>query len=250
MKKRFLILPIVFLLIFPTYGWETLPMDNTSKAESTKISFAQFSLDFYSVLDDKDLGFNPFEAALKGYLELKSRGQLSNNKFLTIIDFSKSSNENRLFVIDIENRSIKHKSLVAHGRNSGYEFASNFSNKISSYKSSLGFYKTAETYTGKHGFSLRLDGLEFSNSNARSRAIVMHGADYASENFMIKNGRLGRSLGCPSVPIKEHKEIIETIKDGTCFFIYASQNSYLSKSKLINSNPENLVSSIDSPLFN
>ena len=250
MKKRFLILPITFLLIFPTYGWESLPTDNTSKVESTTISFAQFSLDLYTVLNDKDLDFNPFEAALKGYLELKSRGQLSNNKFLTIIDFSKSSNQNRLFVIDIENRNIKHKSLVAHGRNSGYEFASNFSNKISSYKSSLGFYRTAETYTGKHGFSLRLDGLEFSNSNARSRAIVMHGADYASEDFMKRNGRLGRSLGCPSVPIKEHKQIIETIKYGTCFFIYAPQNSYLSKSKLINSNPEKLISSVDSPLFN
>jgi hypothetical protein len=250
MKKRFLILPIAFLLIFPTYGWETLPIDNTSKAESTTISFAQFSLDLYTVLNDKDLDINPFEAALKGYLELKSTGQLINNQFLTIIDFSKSSNQNRLFVIDIENKNIKHKSLVAHGRNSGYEFASNFSNKISSYKSSLGFYKTAETYTGKHGFSLRLDGLEFSNSNARSRAIVMHGADYASEDFMKRNGRLGRSLGCPSVPIKEHKEIIETIKDGTCFFIYAPQNSYLSKSKLINSNPEKLISRIDSPLFN
>lgn len=250
MKKRFLILPIVFLLIFPTYGWETLSIDDTSKAESTKISFAQFSLDFYLVLNDKELDFNPFKTALKGYLELNSTGQLSNNKFITIIDFSKSSNQNRLFVIDIENRNIKHKSLVAHGRNSGNEFASNFSNKISSYKSSLGFYKTAETYTGKHGFSLRLDGLEFSNNNARSRAIVMHGADYASEDFMKRNGRLGRSLGCPSVPIKEHKQIIETIKYGTCFFIYAPQKSYLSKSKLINSNPEKLISSIDSSLFN
>jgi len=250
MKKRILLLPLVFLLIFPTYGWETLPIDPTLKTESTKISLTQFSLDFYSVLNDKDLDFNSFEAAFKGYLELKSIGQLNNNRFLTIIDFSKSSNQNRLFVIDIENRNIKHKSLVAHGRNSGYEYASNFSNKISSYKSSIGFYKTAETYTGKHGFSLRLDGLEFSNNNARSRAIVMHGADYASENFRKRNGRLGRSLGCPSVPIKEHKQIIETIKDGTCFFIYAPQKSYLSKSKLINSNPEKLISSIASSLIN
>lgn len=250
MKKRFLILPIVLLLIFPTYGWETIPTINTSKTKSTKISFTQLSLDLYTLLNDKDLDFKPFEVALKGYFELKSRGQLNNNKFLTIIDFSKSSNQNRLFVIDIENKSIKHKSLVAHGRNSGYEFASNFSNKISSYKSSLGFYKTAETYTGKHGFSLRLDGLEFSNNNARSRAIVMHGADYASEDFRKKNGRLGRSLGCPSVPIKEHKQIIETIKYGTCFFIYAAQKSYLSNSKLINSNPEKLITSTDSSLFN
>ena len=246
MKNKLLFLPFIFLLIFPTYGWESLTNKSSAKAETIGITFTQYSLDFYNSLDDNDLNFESFESALKGYLELKSKDQLNNNKILTIIDFSKSSSQNRLFVIDIENKKIEHKSLVAHGRNSGFEFASKFSNKISSYQSSLGFYKTAETYIGKHGFSLRLDGLEFSNSNARSRAIVMHGADYASKNFAQQNGRLGRSLGCPSVPIKQHKEIIETIKNGSCFFIYAPQESYLSKSNLINSNSENLITEIDS----
>lgn len=250
MKNRFLILTIVILLIFPTYAGEILPMKSSSETEKTGVSFAQFSQNLFITLNDKDLTFEAFENALKGYLELKSKDYLKNNKFLTIIDFSKASNQNRLFVIDLENKNIKHKSLVAHGRNSGNIYASKFSNKISSYQSSLGFYTTAETYSGKHGFSLRLDGLEFSNNNARSRAIVMHGAEYAGKDFVKQHGRLGRSLGCPSVPIKVHKQIIETIKNGSCFFIYAPQKSYLSKSILINSNTEKLSFGFNTSSFN
>ena len=245
MNKRALILSVIIVLIFPTYGWETIPKVEKFSTETT-VSFTKYTLDLYTELNDSELKYEIFEAALKGYLKLQSTNKIDNTNLLTIIDFSKSSTKNRFFVIDTQTKKIVHKSLVAHGRNSGYEFATKFSNKVSSYQSSLGFYKTAETYSGKHGFSLRLDGLESSNSNARSRAIVIHGANYVSKEFIRKNGKLGRSLGCPSLPKTNYEEIIKTIKNGTCLFIYSKTTSYLSTSKLINSNPKELVTVLKS----
>jgi len=245
MKKRIVFLSIVLLLIFPTFAWEGAPKVNKTDTKTT-VSFSEYATNFYTELNDSDLKIETFQAALKGYLKLQSTDKIKNNKLLTVIDFSKSSSKNRLFVIDVIAKKIIYKSLVAHGRNSGYEFATKFSNKISSYQSSLGFYKTAETYSGKHGFSLRLDGLESSNSNARSRAIVIHGADYVSKEFIRKNGKLGRSLGCPSLPKANYEAIIKTIKDGTCLFIYAKKTSYLSTSKLVNSNIKELATVLKS----
>ena len=234
MKKQVLLISVIIFLIFPTYGFEAVPKIKKSTNEKS-VSLAEYSLILYNELDDKELRFETFEIALRGYLNLQASKKIANNALLTVIDFSKSSSKNRFFVIDTEAKKIIYKSLVAHGKNSGYEFATNFSNKVSSHKSSLGFYKTAETYSGKHGYSLRLDGLEFSNNNARSRAIVIHGADYVSKDFIKKNGKLGRSFGCPSLPTSIHKEIIKKIKDGTCLFIYSKKTAYLSKSKLVNS---------------
>jgi len=234
MKKQVLFISVIIFLIFPTYGFETAA--KTKKSTSKTIaSFSEYSAILYNELGDKELKFETFETALKGYLNLQTLKKIDNDKLLTVIDFSKSSSKNRFFVIDIQAKKIIYKSLVAHGKNSGYEFATNFSNKVSSHKSSLGFYKTAETYSGKHGYSLRLDGLEYSNNNARSRAIVIHGAEYVSKDFIKKNGKLGRSFGCPSLPTSMSKEIIQKIKDGTCLFIYSEKTTYLSKSKLVNS---------------
>src|SRR5690606_10049179 len=110
---------------------------------------------------------------------------------------------------------------VAHGRNSGEDIATEFSNVEDSYKSSLGFYVTEDLYYGKHGLSLKLIGMdEDFNSNAMDRCIVMHGADYASEEFIRQNGRLGRSLGCPAIPMEEHEEIVKTIKHGTPMYVH------------------------------
>ena len=110
---------------------------------------------------------------------------------------------------------------MAHGRNTGDEYANSFSNAAESFKSSLGFYATAEIYKGKHGISLKLDGLEKGiNNNARERAVVMHGADYVANSFIKNHQRLGRSLGCPAIPVAFTKEIINTIKDKSCLFIY------------------------------
>lgn len=161
-----------------------------------------------------------FAEALKGYYSLKEKGVIKKD-ILTLVDFSLSSNTKRLWVIDLATGDILFHSLVAHGRNTGDEFASNFSNAAESYKSSLGFYATGEIYNGKHGMSLKLDGLEKGvNDNARARGVVMHAADYVSNSFIKNNNRLGRSQGCPAVPAELSKEIIGVIKDKSCFFIY------------------------------
>ena len=161
-----------------------------------------------------------FSEALKGYYSLKEKGLIKKD-ILTLIDFSLSSNTKRLWVINVVTGEVLFHSLVAHGRNTGNEFANNFSNSAESFKSSLGFYATGEIYNGKHGMSLRLDGLEKGvNDNARARGVVMHAADYVSNSFIKNNHRLGRSLGCPAVPVELSKEIISVIKDKSCFFIY------------------------------
>ncbi|HSQ47661.1 MAG TPA: murein L,D-transpeptidase catalytic domain family protein [Lutibacter sp.] len=161
-----------------------------------------------------------FTKAMEGYFKLKEKGIIQKD-ILTLVDYSLSSKENRLWVIDLKNNSILFQSLVSHGRNSGSEFAAKFSDKPESYQSSLGFYVTGETYYGKHGYSLRLDGLDKGvNSNARARAIVVHGADYVSEKFAQQNGRLGRSLGCLALSQELTKEVIDTIKDKSCLFVY------------------------------
>jgi len=161
-----------------------------------------------------------FSEALKGFYLLKEKG-LIHRDILTLIDFSLSSNVKRLWVIDLATNTILYHSLVAHGRNTGDEFAKSFSNSDHSFKSSLGFYATGEIYNGKHGMSLKLDGLEKGvNDNARARGVVMHAANYVSDSFIKNNKRLGRSQGCPAVPEELSKGIINTIKNKSCLFIY------------------------------
>lgn len=174
-----------------------------------------------------------FIKAIDGYYRLEETGKIQK-PLLTVVDFSLSANEKRLWIIDLESNAVLYQTYVAHGRNTGNEFAKSFSNIPESFQSSLGFYATAETYIGKHGYSLRLDGLEKGiNDKARERAIVIHGANYVSENFISQHGRLGRSLGCPSLPKEESKTIIDMIKEKSCLFIYFPSDEYLSKSQLI-----------------
>lgn len=177
----------------------------------------------FSLIEDNSAtvpSLESFEMAFEGYENLKSQNKLENN-ILTIIDFSLSSKLKRLWVINMETNEVLYHTLVAHGKNSGEEFATNFSNKSESYKSSLGFYLTAEIYTGKHGSSLKLDGIEKGiNDNARERAIVIHGADYVSETFARNNGRLGRSQGCPALPNDLSNKITSKIKNKSVLFIY------------------------------
>ncbi|WP_310558721.1 murein L,D-transpeptidase catalytic domain family protein [Flavobacterium sp.] len=167
-----------------------------------------------------------FKEALKGFYSLKEKG-LVQKDILTLVDFSLSSNVKRLWVIDLATNTILYNSLVAHGRNTGEEFANSFSNANSSFKSSLGFYLTGETYNGKHGMSLKLDGLEKGvNDNARERGVVIHAANYVSNSFIKYNKRLGRSQGCPAIPEESLKEIVSTIKDKSCLFIYHPSRSF------------------------
>jgi hypothetical protein len=179
--------------------------------------------------------YNIFELAVKGFNNLSSMRGVVKKHILTVIDFSKPSNEKRLWVIDLKSRKVLFNDYVAHGRNSGDLFAKTFSDKSNSYMSSIGFYLTDHTYQGKHGLSLRLDGLEEKyNQHARDRAIVMHGADYVSTDFIKKYGRLGRSYGCPSVSMDIYKDVIETICDGSLLFIYYPDKNYLQHSAILN----------------
>ncbi len=176
------------------------------------------------------LPFATFERALTGYLNLQAAGKLADDKQrLTVVDFDLPSTEKRLWVLDLaENRVLFH-TLVAHGHNSGENEATHFSNTDASNMSSLGFYVTEGEYAGKHGRSLRLLGQDEGwNTNAATRSIVMHGADYVSEDFIKQNGRLGRSLGCPALPMAEKDAIIEAVAGGTCLFINKSGAGYSS----------------------
>jgi hypothetical protein len=176
------------------------------------------------------VSFEVFETAVSGYRKL---ADLRKKNIITIIDFSKPSTEKRFFVIDLANKKLLYRCYVAHGKNSGENYASDFSNDSQSLKSSLGFYSTAETYSGKHGYSLKLDGLEKKiNDNSREREIVIHGADYVSEESIKKYGRLGRSWGCPALPIEISKDVIDMISDGSCIFIYADDDFYKENSIL------------------
>ena len=175
-----------------------------------------------------------FSKGLSGYYSLLNEGKIQNSRYLTLIDFTLSSKERRLWVIDLENDSIAHNSLVAHGKRTGEEYAVEFSNKPKSNMSSLGFFITGSTYYGKHGLSLLLEGVEEGiNDNARKRAIVIHPASYATHNFVQKYGRLGRSFGCPALPPAKSAEIIDTIKGRSCLFIYHPDRKYLLASRYL-----------------
>ena len=168
--------------------------------------------------------FEIFNIAIQGYLQIDN---IRKKNLITIIDFSRPSTEKRFFVIDLENKKLLYKCSVAHGKNSGENIATLFSNQSQSLKSSLGFFLTAETYSGRHGYSLRLDGLEKNiNDNARAREIVIHGAEYVSEEYINAYGRLGRSWGCPALPVDIAKEVIDKISGGSCLFIYADDGYY------------------------
>ncbi|MEY3433597.1 MAG: hypothetical protein RL131_1533 [Bacteroidota bacterium] len=176
-----------------------------------------------------------FQLACTGFQKLSAEGRLSNDSILTIIDFSKSSREKRMFVIDLKSEKMLFNNVVAHGKNTGLEYAKYFSNTPSSHQSSLGFYITDKPYQGSNGYSLALEGIEPGfNDKARERAIVIHGAPYANEKIIQQKGYLGRSFGCPALPVSINKKIIDQIKEGNCMFVYYPNSTYLKKSKLLN----------------
>ncbi len=177
-----------------------------------------------------------FDMAIKGLNKLDSSGKLLNTNIVTIADYSQSSNKKRFYVIDLKNKKLLFNTYVAHGKNTGDEFASSFSNVSGSLKSSLGFYITEHSIIGSHtGFALMIDGVEKGfNDNAIKREIIIHAADYATESFIKKNGRLGRSFGCPVLPPDMNKQIIETIEGGSCLFIYNPNDNYICNSTLLN----------------
>jgi hypothetical protein len=178
-----------------------------------------------------EIPFGIFNTAVLGCQKTDNNHK---KNIISIIDFSKPSTEKRFLVIDLGDKRLLYKCFVAHGKNSGENYAKSFSNESGSLKSSLGFFLTAETYSGDHGYSLRLDGLEKGiNDNARAREIVVHGAEYVSEEFIQKYGRLGRSWGCLALPVEISKEIIDKISGGSCLFIYADDNYYKENSTFL-----------------
>ena len=201
---------------------------NSMAIESTSVFFNEI------ISTTNKPKYDVFVKGLLGYFKLKKENLLGSKDLLTIIDFSSSANEKRLWIIDLNNKKVLYHTYVAHGRNTGEEFAHDFSNAPESNKSSLGFYVTGGSYIGKHGLSLYLDGMEKGiNDKAKERSIVIHGADYVCDNFIKNCGRLGRSFGCPAVPISECKEIINLLANKTCLFIYFPEKNYLESSALL-----------------
>lgn len=189
----------------------------------------------YDSLHLNDLGLSrlAFNQGLTGLDLLIADGQIQNGNLLSIADLSLPSSKKRLFIIDIAACKIIFNTYVSHGRNSGREMATHFSNQPNSYESSLGFYVTGEAYNGHHGYSLKLNGKEEGiNDNAFSRGIVMHSAAYVNERLATDNGCIGRSEGCPAIPEKYHRKLIEKIKNGTCLFLYSADKFYTAHSKM------------------
>lgn len=245
MKKLYKLIPVVLMgcaSIYPILNTSIKPENiNISAVSETKAQYTDTTRAENNIVETKsafDLvientynsltststttlpSFKSFSKAFAAYYQLEQEGLVKNN-ILTVIDFSLSSTQKRLWVIDMVTNKVMIHSLVSHGKNSGLDYATSFSNKINSFQSSLGAYVTGEIYSGKHGVSLRLDGMdEELNAKARERAVVMHGADYVSESFIKKQGRLGRSQGCPAVPVEVISELIDIVKDQSVLYIY------------------------------
>ena len=235
-RLPFFLITLLLILHWPVSFGKSNSIDFRIKTKPVLIT--NLSMQLYDKLNLDSLGLSTqaYLYALTGYGKLQNAGKFCGQHLLSIIDFTKPSSQKRLFIIDLQEEKILFNTYVAHGQNSGTLYAEKFSNKLSSFQSSLGFYETKETYIGKHGYSLQLNGLEKGiNDKADERAIVVHGAAYVSEGMINMQGYIGRSWGCPAIPEKLSKPIIDKIKDGTCLFIFANDNQYLEHSQVFKS---------------
>lgn len=223
--RRFLLL-IVSLLVSTPHIFVRGASDNAAvNNDSTYAIFMETGL-------NKVIEYDGFRQAMEGYAKIEGKRE----DLMVFIDFTKPSDKERFYIIDLKQKKILLSSHVAHGKGSGERYATSFSNVSGSYKSSLGFYLTANSYNGRNGYSLRLRGLEEGiNDKAMERAIVIHGADYCDPKMIAASGRLGRSLGCPALPESVNAKVINTIKEGAVLFIYADNVSYAAKSRLLDS---------------
>jgi len=203
----------------------------TGAAEVAASAFDAASWDETAIGDVDPAVFGMALHAAESAIE---RGDARNPATLTVIDFSRRSTEKRMWVYDLRSRTLLFDELVAHGRGSGQALATVFSNDAESNRSSLGLYRTGETYIGKHGYSLRLDGLEAGfNDHARERGIVMHTADYVNAATAKAQGYLGRSLGCPALRPEVTKSVIDAVKGGGLLFAYYPNQRWLKSSKYL-----------------
>ena len=210
----------------------TLLVPNAIDA-SASVSFTRADFDSTSI---GNIESDVFEMALDAASCAVRTGAVSAPETLTVIDYSKPSSERRLWVFDLKAKELVYEELVAHGQGSGANMATQFSNEDESHQTSLGLFVTRDTYVGKNGYSLRLDGLDRGvNDRARDRAIVMHGAPYVSEQFVKANGRLGRSWGCPAISAVVAKQMIDRVKGGGLVFAYYPDAKLLKTSRYLGS---------------
>jgi len=221
----------------PSHSINTIDNNAPTVRESKSELISKEAVSLYEEMDLKKygLGKKAFEYAWRGYQYLLTKGKLRNPEIISICDFSQSSRRKRLYIIDVNEKKILLNTFVAHGKNSGGEYARSFSNSPESHKSSLGFYVTKTTYYGEHGLSLKIDGVERGfNDRANARNIVVHGSDYVGNGYLRENKFTGRSYGCPAVPAQLTDDIINTIKNGSCLFIYHPSKNYLTRSRILN----------------
>ena len=204
---------------------------NTTITTETDNKPQKVTLDVKSVYDSLNIkgkiDYSIFQKAYLGYVQIPNK----NPGVLVIIDYSKPSNEERFYVLDLNKKKLVYSTRVAHSKNSGLEIPLEFSDDPNSYQSSLGFFLTLGEYNGAYGYSLRLKGLEENiNANAESRAIVIHGGNIVDDEYIKKYGFAGRSLGCPVLPAALTKEIVNYIKHGRVLFIYGNDEEYIEES--------------------
>lgn len=203
-----------------------------NKNDNAAVLFSEAAMTTYrhSNLLASGLDSGVFKKAYTGFINLKAAGKIAGNAaVLSIADFSFSSKKKRLWIVDLKSKRLLLNTWVAHGQGSGNDLATKFSNRNNSHQSSLGFYVTGEVYYGKHGRSIRLDGMDKGfNNKARERAIVIHGASYVSEQAILGLNRLGRSHGCPAVPAELADRVIDLIKGKSVLFVHADVDNYAS----------------------
>ncbi len=236
--KKVIVCLCAYMTLTMAFSSKLVSADETNPI-ADQMRVAEHISRIYKLIDWRGsdlLPFDVFEKAYRGYINLRNAGKLSLDKqILTVCDFALPSSFNRMWIIDLIARKVIFNTYVAHGQGSGEDCELSFSNKSSTHKSSLGFYVTKDTYDGEHGTSLHLEGMDDGfNDAAYERGIVVHGADYVSEQFVNSKERLGRSWGCPAVPSKLSLPIINTIKDGTCLFIYYPETKYLNTAYWLN----------------
>lgn len=249
MSRRKIVYPIVVLSVLVILmGWKVIPHPSTGNessienpketsiiksipSASTLIDAKVETIFQESHLEESGLSLALFRTAYIGFLNLQTEQKISPTaSVLSVADFSLSSKKKRLWIVDLQKKELLLNTWVSHGRGSGGEMATQFSNTMSSHQSSLGFYVTGEVYSGKHGRSLRLDGMDVGfNHKARERAIVIHGASYVSAQAIKNLNRLGLSHGCPAVPSELSDKIIDLVKNKTVLFINADAANYNSK---------------------
>ncbi|MEI8279072.1 MAG: murein L,D-transpeptidase catalytic domain family protein [Bacteroidota bacterium] len=243
MKKIILCFLISLVSSFSFHASAFEPSDGNNTNKENEVD--SYIRNIYKQINFKKstpLDYEVFKMAYNGYMNLRTEGKLNSTKqVLTICDYSRSSTEYRLWVIDLRSKRVLHNTYVAHGSASGAEFATAFSNKNNSHKSSIGFYVTGDTYVGECGVSLRLHGMDHGfNDAAFNRGIVLHGSRYVNGKYIASNKMAGRSFGCPAVPYESLMDIIFTIENGTCLFMYFPQKEYIQTAYWLNKKWDNM----------